>query len=189
MSRIPLFTIATAPAASRPALERVIAASPELPFVLDVWAAMAASPVTLDAYLALREAIEHGATLDARVRSAVALAAGDAIDAQYAPAINGRIAARAGWTPVEIDALRRGESSDARLDALLGLAREAAAKVGRVTDATWAAAVDAGWTERELAEAFVMVALVTFVDGFASFARVDLDEAFRSVPSPAADAA
>jgi len=189
MSRIPLFTIETAPAAARPALERVIDASPELPFVLNVWAAMAASPVTLDAYLALREAIEHGTTLDARVRSAVALAAGDAIDARYSPAINGRIATRAGWSPDEIEAIRRGESSDARLDALLALAREVAANVGRVTEATWAAAIEAGWTERELAEAFVMVALVMFVDGFASFAGVELDAAFRSVPGPVADAA
>jgi hypothetical protein len=189
MARIPLYTVATAPVASRPALERVIAASPELPFVLNVWAAMAASPVTLDAYLALREAVERGTTLGARVRSAVALAAGHAIGARYSPAINARIAARAGWNPEEIDALQRGASSDARLDALLAVAREAASTNGGVADATWAAAVAAGWTTRELAEAFVMIALVTFVDGFARFALVDVDAAFRQAASPAAGAA
>jgi len=179
LSRIELHTPETAPPSSRPIFERVIEASPGLPFILNIWAAMAESALTLEAYMALREAIEHRATLDPRVRSAVSLAVGDAIGGRYSPAINERIAARAGWSPAEIGAFRRGESQDARLRPLLALVREAATAVGHVTDATWLAARSAGWAASELAEAFTIVMLVTFIDGFANFAEVEPDAALQ----------
>jgi len=182
MARFPHHTIETAPAAARPILQGVIDASPEIPFVLDIWAAMAESALTLEAYVAFRRAIEDYATLGPRVRSAISLAVGNAIGGRYSPAINGRIALRAGWNPGEVEALRRGETRDVRLGAVLTLAREAAERGGRVSDSTWSAAVATGWTPAELAEAFVIATLVSFIDGFAAFADVELDEAFRAVP-------
>jgi len=90
MARFPHHTIETAPAAARPILQGVIDASPEIPFVLDIWAAMAESALTLEAYVAFRRAIEDYATLGPRVRSAISLAVGNAIGGRYSPAINGR---------------------------------------------------------------------------------------------------
>ena len=53
--------------------------------------------------------------------------------------------------------------------------REGAGGHGRVGDRTWQAAIDAGWTAADLVEAFAIVALTWFVDGFAAFAEVALD--------------
>src|SRR5262249_20596630 len=111
MARFQLHTIETAPAASRPVLQAGGGASPELPCDLDLWAAMAESALTLDAYMGLRQAVERRATLDTRVRSAVALAAGAAIGGRYSPDVNTRIARRAGWSPGEIEHLRRDDDA------------------------------------------------------------------------------
>ena len=64
---------------------------------------------------------------------------------------------------------------DPRLRSLLEVVREAAADRGVIADATWRAAIDAGWTTAELVEVFAIVALTWFVDGFAAFAQVPLD--------------
>jgi hypothetical protein len=44
-----------------------------------------------------------------------------------------------------------------------------------VAESTWRAARQAGWTTADLVEAFAIVALTWFVDGFAAFATVPLD--------------
>jgi hypothetical protein len=183
MARFTLHTIETAPAASRPVLQGLVDGSPERGFVLNLWAAMAESALTLETYVAIRRSVEQHATLDPRVRSAISLAVGGAIGGRYSPAVNARIATRAGWTRDDVEALRHGVTRDARLSAMLTLAREAATGVGHVSNATWSAARAAGWTPAELAETFTIVSLVTFVDGFAAFADIELDDAFREVPA------
>jgi alkylhydroperoxidase/carboxymuconolactone decarboxylase family protein YurZ len=180
MARFPLHTIETAPAAARPVLQRLVEGSPEPKAILNLWAAMAESALTLETYVAMRRAVEQHSTLDARMRSAISIAVGGAIGGRYSPAVNARIAMRAGWSRDEIEAFRRGGTRDARLDAVLTVAREAATGVGQVSDATWSAALAAGWTPAELAEVFTIVLLVTFVDGFAAFADLELDDAFRA---------
>jgi hypothetical protein len=182
MARYPYHHVETAPAAARPILQGVIDASPDIPLVLNIWGAMADSALTLAAYVALRRAIEEFATLGPRVRSAISLAVGNTIRGRYSPTINARIAVRAGWSPDEVEALRRGKTDDPRLGAVLALACEAAERGGGVTDSTWSAALATGWTPAELAEVFTIVMLVTYVDGFAAFADVELDEVFRAVP-------
>jgi len=174
MTRVELHTLETVSAASRPVLERVIDASPGVG-TLNLWAAMAEAPATLDAYMAIRESIEAHATFDPALRSAIALAAAAATGGTYSTAINRRIAARAGQSPEQIEAVRSATVDDPRLRSLLEVAREAAADRGVIADATWGAAIDAGWTTAELVEVFAIVALTWFVDGFAAFAQVPLD--------------
>lgn len=176
MTRVRLHTLETAPATSRPVLQHVIDASPGVGGVINLWAAMAESSLTLDAYMTLREVIGREATLDAKVRSAVALSVGHAIGGRYSQAINSRIATRAGWRPDEIAAIRQGETPEPRLSALLALVREAARNVGTVSDATWAAALASGWTAGELIEGYTTVILTSFVDGFANFVELEVDE-------------
>jgi hypothetical protein len=60
-----------------------------------------------------------------------------------------------GWTKEQVTALTSGTSTnDAKIDGLAGLVREAAANSGSVTDATWKAAQQAGWSDERLADAF-----------------------------------
>jgi hypothetical protein len=55
--------------------------------------------------------------------------------------IASRLAHMSGWAEEQVVALRTGTpTSDAKIDVLTGLVREAAANSGNVTDATWKAA-------------------------------------------------
>lgn len=62
-----------------------------------------------------------------------------------------------------------------KTDALLGVAREAAANCGRVSDATWARAVASGWSDEQLAETFAYLALTVFTSYFLNYAATELD--------------
>jgi alkylhydroperoxidase/carboxymuconolactone decarboxylase family protein YurZ len=152
---------------------------------LSLHAQMAAAPALLAAYVGIRRAIEEHGTLDHRSRSAIMLAVSTADRCEYAEAVNRVLATRAGSGPAEIDAIISGRATgDARLDSLLAVAREAAMDGGRVTGATWRAAIDAGLSESRLAEAYASIALSIFVDGFVNYADTPFD-----VPGPSRQAA
>ena len=75
-----------------------------------------------------------------------------------------------------MDALRDGKDlGDDATDALTGLAREAAAAQGRVSDLTWASALAAGWNDEQLAEAFSYLGLAVFTAYFLNYAGTELD--------------
>jgi alkylhydroperoxidase family enzyme len=175
MTRIPVHTIDTAPDASRANLDHILKGPGGLGRVLNLQAQMAHAPAVLAGYVALRKAIEEHATLDFKTRSAIQLtvSAGG-----YSTAINSMLGARAGWADDDVDALRAGAyAAEPRLTALLAVVRAAAAHAGRVDDPTWAAAIAAGWTDTELAEAFICIALTSYVDTFVAYAGTELDVA------------
>jgi alkylhydroperoxidase family enzyme len=66
-------------------------------------------------------------------------------------------------------------AEDAKLAALLALVRESAGNVGTVEDATWQAALDAGWSDAEVTEASVQIALNLFTNHFNHLVQTDLD--------------
>ena len=174
MNRVTLHTAETAPDAARPLLDRLAETSPGLGRTLNLWAAMAGDPMTLAAYVGIREAIATHQTLDPKTRAAVALAAGSAAAGPYSPAINMRLAERFGWTPEQTLAIRTGRPVDPHLDTLLVAVREAAGNAGRVGATTWERA-SAEWSERELIGALTFVVLTVFVDWFASVGELELD--------------
>lgn len=175
MSRVPLHTLESVSEAARPILVHVIEASPGTARVLNLWGAMAEAPVTLAAYMGIRDVIRAHATLDPKVRTAIALTTGSRLGGAYSQRINSRTAQQAGWTSEETLAIRAGTALEPRLDALLAVVQEATVDVGRVQDTTWASAKAAGWSDTELVEAFTLVVLVIFVDYFAHFVELELD--------------
>src|SRR2546426_9694347 len=118
MTRVTLHTSETAPDASRPLLDRLAETSPGLGRTLNLWAAMAGDPMTLAAYVGIREAIAAHPTLDPKTRAAVALTAGAAADGPDSPLVNMRLAQRGGWTADEASSLRSGDAVEPRLDTL-----------------------------------------------------------------------
>jgi len=58
---------------------------------------------------------------------------------------------------------------------LTNLVREAAANSGNVTDATWNAAQQAGWSDEQLTDAFVYLGLTVFTGYFLNYAQTDMD--------------
>jgi alkylhydroperoxidase family enzyme len=175
MARIPAHTVEDAPEAAKPLLAEMIGVSPT-GRLLNMHAQMAHAPAVLEAYVSIRRATARNATLDQQVRTALMLAAAAADGSQYAQAIISILAARAGWRPEQIEALSAGRDvGDSKLDALVGVVREAALNSGHVSDDTWDSAVGQGWDSEQLAEAFASLALTVVTSYFLNYAATDLD--------------
>src|SRR5471030_179821 len=108
MSRIPTHSIADAPEASRPLLQKIVQSSPG-GRLLNLHAQLAHSPGVLTAYTALRAAIsEHGA-FEPKLGAALNLAVAGAVGNEYFVGIASRLAAMNGWTEGQIGGLRTGK--------------------------------------------------------------------------------
>ena len=175
MTRIPSHTVDDAPEASQALLQEMIQFSPT-GRPLNMHAQMAHSPAVLEAYVSLRRATARLGTLDQAIRAALMLASAAAAENRYAVAVLSMLALRSGWRQDQVDALRDGKDlGDDATDALTGLAREAAAAQGRVSDLTWASALAAGWNDEQLAEAFSYLGLAVFTAYFLNYAGTELD--------------
>ena len=175
MNRIFRHTITDAPEASRPLLEGVVPFSPTGK-LLNMHAQMAHSPAVLAAYAGIRQATVTYGTLDPRVRSALMLATAAVSRSAYAQAVTTFLAVRAGWGQAEVLALRDGRPlGDDKIDALVGVIREAATRSGQVGDATWQRAADCGWSGEQLTEAFAFLALTVFTAYFLNYAQTPMD--------------
>jgi hypothetical protein len=175
MSRIPSHTVDNAPEASRPLLQKIAQSSPT-GRPLNVHAQMAHSPAVLAAYTSLRAVtVEHG-TLGPQVSWALNLATAATVGNDYMIGIASRFARMNGWTEAQITALRTGTTTgDTKIDALTRVIREAAGNSGKVTDVTWKAARQNGWSDEQLAEAFAYLGLTVFTGYFLNYAQTDTD--------------
>ncbi|MFF4653085.1 carboxymuconolactone decarboxylase family protein [Streptomyces sp. NPDC001380] len=173
MSRIARHTVQDAPEAGREALAGLAFPNGRL---LNIFGHMAASPAVLHGYLGLRSAIAEHGTLDGRTQEAIALAVAAENACDYCQAAHTAGGTQAGLTREETVAIRRGDTAfDPRLGALLAVARQAAAKVGVVDDAAWEAARAAGWTDEQLAELHVHIAINLYTNHFNHWAATELD--------------
>ena len=175
MRRIPTHTVEDAPVASRPLLQKIAQSSPT-GRPLNLHAQMAHSPAVLAAYASLRAVTAEHGTFDPKVSWALNLATAVMVGSDYMIGIASRFAHMNGWTEAEIAALRAGTTTgDAKIDALTCVVREAAANSGNVTDATWKAAQQAGWSDEHLTEAFAFLGLTMFTGYFLNYAQTDAD--------------
>ena len=175
MSRIPAHTVEDAPDASRLLLQAIAQSSPT-GRPLNLHAQMAHSPAVLAAYTSLRAVTAEHGTLDQKVSWALNLATAATVGNDYMMGIASRFARMNGWTEAEIAALRTGTTTgDARIDALTRVVREATANSGNVSDATWKAAQQAGWSDEHLTEAFAFLGLTMFTGYFLDYAQTAAD--------------
>ena len=187
MSRIPTHTLESAPVATRPVLETLVAPSPTPGVPINLHAQMAHAPSVLIGYMAMRKALDEQGTFDPKTRTAILLTVAAADKCAYTVALNTLIARQAGWNDDETLALRNGHVQDVKLAALLEVARQSATNHGHVNEPRWQTALDAGWTNAQLVEAFAVVGLAQYVDSFINYARTDIDAPFaqKSVDSSA----
>jgi AhpD family alkylhydroperoxidase len=143
---------------------------------LNVPTQMAGAPAVLATCVGMRRALEEHCTLDRRTRCALMLAVSSANRCVFTLAVNTRLAALAGFDESQIQAIKSSRpTGEQPLDAMLAVARAAATADGRVASATWQAAIEAGATEHELAEAYASVALAVYVDHFVNDADTPFD--------------
>lgn len=173
MPRIPVHTLDSAPENSRDQLKALEA---KFGKVLNIHGEMAHSPVVLQSYVALQSVITDYGSFDAQTREAIALAVANVDDCSYCQAAHTGGGKAAGLSEDEMIDIRRGTVEfDAKLGALLSLAREYTRDVGNVADATWQAALDAGWTDEQLTELSVHVTLNLLTNYFNHFVQTELD--------------
>jgi AhpD family alkylhydroperoxidase len=173
MTRVPVHTTADAPEHSRDELKALEARFGK---VLNIHGAMAHAPVVLQSYVALQQVIGDYGTFDAATREAIALVVANVDHCTYCQSAHTLSAKAAGMSTEQTVAVRDGSyADDPKLAALLALVRESTGSVGTVQDSTWQAALDAGWSDAELTEVSVHIALNLFTNHFNHLVETDLD--------------
>ena len=124
---------------------------------------------------ALQHSINELNTFDGKTREAIALVVAAVDECTYCQAAHTAGGRAAGLTEQETIDARRGTSSDPKLQALLTVAEEQIRGLGNVSEASWQAALDAGWTDAQLAESTVVVSLNVFTNFFNHAVQTELD--------------
>nr|WP_249191851.1 carboxymuconolactone decarboxylase family protein [Burkholderia cenocepacia] len=173
VSRLPLPTIETAPAASQPFLEKSQRANGFLPNLVR---SLANAPVALETYLTVAE-INGRAGLTFAEREAVQITAAAVHGCAFCVA--GHTAAALKKAQVEradVDALRDGEPvAEPRLEAVAAFTRAVIATRGAVTDDALAAFLAAGFTEANALEVVLGVSLATLCNFANNLSRNELN--------------
>jgi uncharacterized peroxidase-related enzyme len=173
MSRIPTpSSIATSPAASQPLLEAV---HKQLGSVPNLFRVVGNSPAALEGYLGMSGALAKGA-LPAPTRERIALAVAQVNGCNYclaAHAYLGKNLAR--LDDAEIAANRAGGSHDAKADAAVRFAALVARERGHVGDAALQAVRGAGYSDAQIVEIVMHVALNTWTNYLNEVAATEID--------------
>ena len=174
MARVTLHDLDSVPAHSADALEKHTDRMGGK--TLNIFAAMANSPTVLNLYTAMEDLLAERSTLDGSTREALHLTVANANDCGYCQAAYTMTAKREGFSDDQALQIRRGEvDGDAKLSALLRIAREAATTQGEVSDQAWDAAIDAGWDEAAILDAYSEVIRTTLTNWFNHLVHTDQD--------------
>ena len=173
MSRLNIpATVDTAPAAAQSLLNGVKA---KLGSVPNLFRLLAVSPAALEGYLGLSGALGKG-SLDARTRERIALAVAEFNGCGYCTSAHAFIGKNmAGLTDAEIAANRNGSSTDARAAAAVSFAVKVVETRGHVSDADVAAIRLAGYSDAEVVEIVLHVALNTLTNYVNEVAQTAID--------------
>lgn len=172
--RLPVHSLESAPAESRPIMDGI---ADDLGLIPNLAATAATSPALLAGFDGLRRAVAT-TKLDPVLREVTGLAVGVAVDNHYGVAFHSTMLASLGVDETDIGAMRSGHApSDGTAAAVHHLARELALGRGTVPDATVAAAAEAGLDAEAILEVVLettFAALVGTIDNLAD--HVDLDD-------------
>jgi uncharacterized peroxidase-related enzyme len=176
MISLPIHTVATAPEGARPALGQVQSA---LGFVPNLYGTFAGSPEVLQGYLGLSATLDRG-TLTASERELLHIAISTENSCEYCVAAHSTLAGMKRIDPETVEAVRTGRVlRDSKLNALIGLTREAIRQRGAVSDATVTQFLEAGYTRAQLLEVIGHIGLKTIANYINNLAHTPLDQAFQ----------
>lgn len=161
-------------AASGPAKTLLDGVQRQLGGVPNFMRALASSPAALEGYLGLNGKL-HGGVLDHQIAERIALVAAETNGCQYCVSAHTELAGRAGLSPEEIDAARRGSSADVRADAAVRFAKAVIEHRGDVTDAEFETLRGAGFDDAEIAEIIAHIGLNTLTNLLGRVGQIDID--------------
>ena len=172
MTRIAIPAIDQTPAASRPLLDAV---NRQLGVVPNLMKMLGNSPAALGGYLSLKDALGKG-VIGSKTGERIALAIAEFNRCGYCLAAHTYLGKNlVKLDDVEIAANRSGTSADAKADAALRFAVKVAQERGHVSDADVQAVKRAGYTDAEIIEVVLHVALNTLTNYVNVVAQTEVD--------------
>ena len=177
MEEFPVYTIASAPEASKPALRDLQAAFGMIPNIVGV---MATSPVLINSLVGLFGRVHGGSFAEAQIQTLLLTnAVTNACD--WAVAFHTTLALKEGLDPADVEAIRAGRSpSDSRHGALSTLARTMIEKRGRIDDRDAERFLAAGFGQDHLLEVIAVVAASTITNYTGSVTKTPLEAPFQA---------
>lgn len=154
---------------------QLAAVKAKLGMVPNLFATFAQSPVALNAYLALSDAVTHGGILSVKDRERIALAVGQVNGCDYCLSAHTLMGQKAGLSGDEVLAARRGEAGDVRAQAIISLARAIVSQRGLIDDAALEAARAAGLTDATVLEVLAVVVVNLFTNYANHIAGTEID--------------
>jgi len=181
MNRIPILEADQAPEAIAALYGAV---RQKLGLVPNMVKALGHSAAGLQGYLSFSGAVSDG-TLRPAVREKIALLVAEQNRCDYCLSAHTAIGGLLKLSVGEIEAARRGESTDPKEQTILDLAQDILDTQGAISDQTYTDAVAAGVTPEEAVEVVANVAVNLFTNYFNRFAQTEID--FPKVESFAAE--
>lgn len=136
---------------------------------------MGNSPAVLEGYLGLSGALSHG-KLSAKTGELIALAVSESNSCDYCLAAHTFIGEKlVKADPAVLHAARTGNSTDAKTEAILQLAKTLISKNGLVNDEDVNKAKNAGISDAEIAETVAHTALNVLTNYFNNLANTEID--------------
>jgi uncharacterized peroxidase-related enzyme len=172
MNRITIPTPDETPAASIPLLDAV---KKQLGVVPNLMKLVGNSPAALEGYLSLNAALAKG-KVDAKTRERIALAIAEINGCNYCLSAHTYLGKNiAKLDDAEIAANRNGDSSDPKAAAAVHFATRVALERGHVSDADLNAVKAAGYSQAEIVEIVLHVALNTLTNYINEVAQTEID--------------
>ena len=176
MEQFPVYTIDTAPEASKPALQDLHAAFGIIP---NIAGAMATSPVLINSLLGLFGRVHSGSFTEAQIQTLLLTNAVTNACA-WAVAFHTALALKEGLAPADVNAIRAGRApNDSKLGALSTLARTLIEKRGRIADQDREAFLAAGFGKDHLLEVIGVVAASTITNYTGNVTNPPLEAPFQ----------
>jgi AhpD family alkylhydroperoxidase len=177
MERFPVYTIDSAPGASKPALRDLQAAFGMIPNIAGV---MAASPVLINSLVGLFGRVHGGSFTEAQIQTLL-LTNAVTNGCTWAVAFHTALALKEGLDPADVEAIRAGRSpSDRTHGALSTLARTMIEKRGRIDDQDAERFLAAGFGKDHLLEVIAVVAASTITNYTGSVTKTPLEAPFQA---------
>jgi len=154
--------------------ELLDATQAQLGRIPNLYASMAASPATLDGYLAFRGALGNG-VLSVPLRERIALLTAAINDCDYCVSAHTFRGAKVGLSASELDATQKSQSEDAKSMAALQFVDALLTNRGLIADEDFTNVKAHGWSDEEVGEIVAHVALNVFSNYFNHVAKPTLD--------------
>jgi alkylhydroperoxidase family enzyme len=177
MERFPVYTLDSAPEASKSALRDVQARFEMIP---NLAGAMATSSVLIQSFIGIFDKVHGGSFSEPQIQTVLLT---DAVTngSSWAVALHSALGLKAGLDPADVEAMRAGRSpSDPKLGALSTLARTLIEKRGRLNDQDIERFLLAGFGKDLLLEVITIVAASTITNYTGSVTNPPLEAALQA---------